>query len=49
LTDGGLKQLAGLSHLQHLDLTGTRATADGVAALQQAPPKYTIISDHAAK
>jgi hypothetical protein len=43
-SDAGLKHLAGLSNLTQLDLTGTQATADGVAALQKALPKCRILS-----
>jgi hypothetical protein len=43
-SDAGLKHLAGLSNLTQLNLTGTQATADGIAALQQALPKCRILS-----
>jgi hypothetical protein len=44
-SDAGLKHLAGLSNVKHLDLTGTQVIADGVAALQKALPKCQILWD----
>src|SRR5262249_28049274 len=38
LSDKGLKYLYGLSNLKYLDLTGTKVSKDGVAALQKALP-----------
>jgi len=43
-TDDGLKTLHGLANLQELDLTGTKVTAEGVAALQKDLPKRHILS-----
>ena len=45
VTDDGLKPLHGLTGWQELDLTGTKVTAAGVAALQKALPKCKIVWD----
>jgi hypothetical protein len=45
LSDAGLKHLEGLAALEHLDLSGTKVTADGVAALKQALPKCEVTRD----
>lgn len=42
LSDTGIRHLEGLTELQALNLTGTKVTAAGVAALQKALPKCTI-------
>jgi serine/threonine protein kinase/Leucine-rich repeat (LRR) protein len=44
VTDEGLKSLYGLTALKEVDLTGTKVTAAGVAALQRALPKCHIFS-----
>jgi hypothetical protein len=49
VSDAGLKDLAGLSNLEQLNVTGTQVTADGIAALQKALPKCKIHSGLAAK
>ena len=41
-TDKGLKHLHRLTRWKELDLTGTKVTEDGVAALQKALPKCKI-------
>ena len=42
VTDAGLKELAGLKNLHHLDLRETSVTHAGVAELQKALPKLQI-------
>jgi hypothetical protein len=41
-TDASLRSLHGLAALRELDLTGTKATAEGVAALRQALPTCAV-------
>jgi Leucine-rich repeat (LRR) protein/tRNA A-37 threonylcarbamoyl transferase component Bud32 len=41
-TDASLSALHGLVHLRELDLTGTKVTADGIAALKAAVPACVV-------
>lgn len=42
ITDRGLHAIAGLTHLKHLDLSGTKTTKAGIAELRKSLPNCTI-------
>jgi hypothetical protein len=44
VADAGLKHLHGLTSLRELDLTGTKVTPEGAAALHKALPKCKILT-----
>jgi hypothetical protein len=43
LSDEGLAKLSGLSRLKSLNVVGTRVTAEGIAAFEQARPQCKIV------
>ena len=43
VTDTGLKELASLHHLEHLTVTLTKVTPEGVDQLQKTLPKCKIV------
>ena len=45
ITDTDLEHLKSLEGLKHLDISGTKVTKEGVAALKKALPKCEITSD----
>ena len=47
LSDVGIQHLAGLTNLESLDLRRTKASAAGIAELQQALPKCQVVWDGA--
>ncbi len=42
LTDAGLAELKGMSHLEHIDLWYTQVTENGIKELKQALPAVEI-------
>jgi hypothetical protein len=47
ISDAGLGELRQLKRLDYLNVTGTRATPEGIAALKKVFPDCKVDSDHA--